>query len=110
MPAQRAVLRGTVATRVLFAQQGKQRRGVQGGITFELGYYPGPVFLKWVRAGLPIMGAFQLRGQLPRLLIFASSALAHPRTRCRYFLGKALASFSHIQLHLVIVFHMHTTL
>src|SRR5215470_17577474 len=56
------------------------------------------------------MGALELRGQLARLLIFAGSTLAHPSSRCRYFLGKTLTSLSHIQFHLVIVFHMHTTL
>ena len=56
MSAQRAVLRGTVAVGMLFAQQGKQRGRLQRGVAFELFDHPGPIFLKGIVPGWPIMG------------------------------------------------------
>src|SRR6266699_7088266 len=60
MPLQGAHLRGAVAPWMSLAQKLKESRALQGGITFQLLHHPGPVLLKWVHAGLPIMWAFEL--------------------------------------------------
>src|SRR5581483_5026512 len=46
MSAQRAILRWTIAIRVPFTQQCKERGGLERRIAFELFDHPGPVFLK----------------------------------------------------------------
>src|SRR5207244_3809024 len=109
MPSQRAILRGTIATRMLFTQQGKQRRGLQRGIAFELLHHPGPVLLKRIFACGPALRMLQFRRPLAGLFILASGSFTHARSRSRYTLGSLFSSFRHIQLDLMIVFHMHTT-
>src|SRR6266699_413341 len=79
---------------------------LQGGITCELLHHPGPVLLKWVHAGLPIMWEFELAREFPFVFILASRAFTHARTSSSDTLGKPFSSFRHIQLDLVIVFHM----
>lgn len=80
-------------------QQGKERRALQGWIAFELRDHPGPVFLKRILTGIPVMGALELRGKLPPLFVFAGSAFTHARSRRRKPLRASFSSLLHIQSH-----------
>ena len=89
MPPQRAILRGAIPIRMSFTEQSKQCGRLQSRIAFELFHHPGPVFLEWIGAGLPLMGSLEAQramlqpvricGRYARscqhvpLLVFASS-------------------------------------
>src|SRR5258708_11244196 len=109
MTSQRAVLRGTIVAWMLFTEQGKQRGGLQCRVTFELLHHPGPVFFKRVRTGHPGMRTLQFRWEFAHSLILARGSFTHPRSCSRNLLGTPFSSFRHIQLDLMIVFHIHTT-
>src|SRR5438067_12603695 len=55
------------------------------------------------------MWTLQFRRQLARSLILASGSFTHARSCSRHTLGTAFSSFRHIQLDLMIVFHINTT-
>src|SRR5215472_2938309 len=57
MPPERAILGRAIAIRMAFTHQSKQRGRLKCWITFELLNNPGPIFLKRVRARVPVMGA-----------------------------------------------------
>ena len=96
MPSQRAILRRTIAIRMPFTEQSKQRGRLEGRIAFELLGHPGPVFLERIGAGLPRMGALEGRGQRSRLFVFAGGTLAHASARRCLFLRNAFSSFRHV--------------
>src|SRR5947207_8096471 len=52
------------------------------------------------------MGALQGRGQCSSLFVFARGPLAHASSCRCLFLRQSFSSFRHIQLHLIIVFHV----
>jgi len=89
-----------------FTEQGKERFALQRWITFQLRDHPGPILLKWVDAGLPVVRSFEITGQLSDLLILASRAFAHASTSGSHSLGSTFASFLHRELDLGIFLHM----
>jgi hypothetical protein len=103
---QRADLYGLIAPRMTFTEQGKERFALQRWITFQLRDHPGPILLKWVDAGLPVVRSFEMTGQLSDLLILASRAFAHASTSGSHSLGSTFASFLHRELDLGIFLHM----
>src|SRR5436305_13551672 len=65
MPPQGAILRGAIPLRMSFTEQSKQGGRLESRIVFELFHHPGPVFLEWIGAGLPLMGSLQGGGNAP---------------------------------------------
>ncbi len=95
MSLQGSHLNGLVAPRMSLTQQRKQRGPLQGGISFQLGYDPWPVFFKWVRARSPRVGTFQFARQLACSFIPTGGSLAHSRLRGGDLLGGSFVSRLH---------------
>ncbi len=95
MSLQGSHLNGLVALGMSLAQQCKQRGPLQGGISFQLGYDPWPVFFKWVRARSPRVGTFQFARQLACSFIPTGGSLAHARLRGGDLLGGSFVSDLH---------------
>jgi hypothetical protein len=86
MSLQGSHLNGLVALGMSLAQQRKQGGPLQGGISFQLGHDPWPVFFKRIRACSPGVGTFQFAGQLACPFIPTRGSLAH----CRFSGGDLL--------------------
>jgi hypothetical protein len=92
---QGAHLDGLVAPGMSLTQQRKQRRPLQGRVSFQLRHDPRPVFFKGVRAGSPRVGTFQFAGQLSCSFIPTGGSFAHARLRGGDLLGGSFVSGLH---------------
>ena len=105
MALEGADLAGLITVRMFATQGRKQRVGLQGVVTFELGLHPGPVGRKRVGAGAIRAGLLELAGEGAPLLIRTGSIGMHAGTGGSLFLGFSLAAFTEHDLHLGIRLH-----
>jgi hypothetical protein len=105
MALERTELARLVALRMLATEFGEERVGLESGVAFEMGLYPGPVGLEGIGAGAIGARLPELAGEGAPSLVLAGGIGMHAGSRGSLFLGFALVAFTEHDLHLGVSLH-----